>query len=394
MTSGSWLLIISRFFERSSFYLLIGVIFNYLLTQPIYLTAVDAFFYYSFFLVIVAGANVVGGVLGDLLVSNRTLLFIGYGLNLTGLTLLYAVAFETWYLPLAIAGLGTGLYGPNLMALFAKEYKDRQAKPDTGFTLLFAVTHLATMIAGFVWLALMGRDYHIFLIACQVLMTLSVLPLFFLPRKTANAIDAELPGLPYGLHVFWIVAALVIPSLALMAFSLPTNYLSDLMAKPQSASTGIQYDVSDFISQLTVIISAGLAWFWSRKYLSPLYKITAGLLLGGIATFIPLLAAGPVTIFVYMLFAALAQVLIIPTAHAVITRVANPRFFTLIFAAMSIISFAIMRIGPNLTKTNDAIDNGMMSFVVPGVILLVLGVLALIFSKPLVLNWKKDTGEA
>jgi dipeptide/tripeptide permease len=393
MANGTWLLTLSRFFERTSFYLFLATILPFLVSNPVNLSMQDGFFKYSMFLFAAGAGNVIGGVLGDLLEKNRLMLFVGCGLNVAGISLFYVADMDSLYLALGLAGLGSGLYGPNLTALFAKQFNDQPGKADAGFTLLYGAIHLAALIAGFILFALDRDNYLIVFVTCQVLMVFSLVPVLILPDVALTKTSVPWPDLTKGMHIFWVVAAVIIPAFVLMAFSLPSNYLMDQI-RTSSDSAAASYEVHDFTGQLVILFSLVLAWYWFVKQVSLPVKLAAGIILAALASFAPLLFNGSAAFYLYVFLAALAEVLIVPSALAMITRAASPRFYSMIFAAVGTVTFVIIRIGPNFTKTNDVITTGPLAFILPGAILLVVGILGFAFSSQLKTAWKKDAGDA
>ena len=173
----------SSFFERAAYFGLRAILVLYL-TDSILEGAEsinEALQLYSVFAVGVVATGVIGGLLGDLFLSNRRAAILGLILQIAGTIFFIVPQIASVYIGLGLLAIGTGLYLPNLRALYAKIDLADWQRYDARF-MFQAFMHNLGAFVGVILCGFIGEK-HSWLAAISIAVIFMLLSLFFLLFK-------------------------------------------------------------------------------------------------------------------------------------------------------------------------------------------------------------------
>jgi len=150
----------SRLFERGGYYGLRSLLIIYMMGDAIgggNFSPEDAIKIYGVFTAALVATQLMGGVLGDLLIGNKTSMIVGVFLQALGAFILGVPSSITLFAGLGLILLGGGLYSPNMLALFGKQYGDRKSLTDSGFMLFYIAVNIGAFI-GVLLLSKLGEN--------------------------------------------------------------------------------------------------------------------------------------------------------------------------------------------------------------------------------------------
>lgn len=331
---------LSLFFERASFWGIRSLFFIFFMENAPEMTTGAMQTIILYLGIGLAFTGVLGGLIGDLALGNRKTMLLGALLSVVGTSILSLMSPDYFMIGLGILVLGSGFFGPNLRANFGKTYLDRISKMDAGFSFM----HFAMYSGGFVGTALTNMianawsTQHGFIFAAFLGVLAFVALLFSKELKVDDPVGSEkkenhLPSIlvvTLMLVVFWGVYEISNVRISEIAYS-------------------IQADLSLPVG-IDLLFSMGsiAPWFflllgfviWSYVNLSSFIKILLGFIFGAIALpllyFIPpqagaqhaLLFVGGVTLI------GLAEALISPSVHSIITELSRPKFLAIAFGLL------------------------------------------------------------
>lgn len=179
----------SRMFERAGFYGIRTVIFFYLMVNPFAFSDVDIADILGWLASLILLSNLLGGVLGDLLIGNKKALIIGAFIQAVGAFCMAHQSIEGLYLGLAGIVIGGGLYSPNLLSQFGKLYLDKTQLMDAGFSILFLMVNIGAFVGTTLFVKI-GEKYgfHFGFIAAGVFLLIAgIIPLFIKDREFSES---------------------------------------------------------------------------------------------------------------------------------------------------------------------------------------------------------------
>ncbi|MFI5150910.1 MAG: MFS transporter [Bacteroidia bacterium] len=142
---GMWLLTASKLFERGAYYGSRGLMTLYMV-KHLQLRSGDTAIQYGFIIQLTYLLMIPGGILGDLLLGARMSMLIGNLLQAGGCFILATLPEETGFRTgIGMLLLGGALYGPNLLAVFARNYTDRLRMLDSGVYVLYLAINIGAL---------------------------------------------------------------------------------------------------------------------------------------------------------------------------------------------------------------------------------------------------------
>ena len=142
----TFLYALSRTFERASYYGLRSVLLLYMIGETINMTRDEARNMYGLFIGSFIFSQILGGIVGDLVLGNKRSLIIGGILQALGAFSLCIPSAIGLYTGLVFISLGAGLYSPNILSLFGKLYSNKQKLLDSGFMIFYTAINLGVII--------------------------------------------------------------------------------------------------------------------------------------------------------------------------------------------------------------------------------------------------------
>jgi POT family proton-dependent oligopeptide transporter len=141
---------ISRTLERTSYYGIRSLLLIYMTGNALNLSESQSIEIYSYFTIAVMLTPILGAILGDLKLGNRTVSILGILLSIIGTIFLMIPNQYCLYFALSLLALGSGLYIPNFNAQLGKYYLDREKLIDGGFTIIYSLINLGAFLGAII----------------------------------------------------------------------------------------------------------------------------------------------------------------------------------------------------------------------------------------------------
>jgi POT family proton-dependent oligopeptide transporter len=362
---GSNLLLVSKALERAGHYGVRALMLLYITGSAFELSRIEALELYSYFTGGYYISVFIGGFLGDLLIGNKRAIIYGGFIQALGAYLLMFPYMSTLYVGFSLIIIGGGLYNPNIVAEFGKQYKNKVELLVAGFTL-FTISIAIGSFVGPLLIGGLGMNfgfaYGFFtsgtaLLASVIILvyfkSLSVDDLVYDYEKSAvidrieieetSVIAEDANNKPGGKRwVFIIIGAILLGILFMTSYEytmkdfmvLKLN-LMDTLDLPISAWSGGE-------SILTILFGLAAAYFWSMYYNRPIVNIALGFFLAALSLLMVLLIPenpdqSHVIYLLLSVFAvSAAEILVGPAVNAIIVKFANTKYLAIIFSLKSI----------------------------------------------------------
>jgi len=342
---------ITRMLERASYYGFRTLVVLYMVGETLKMERSEAISIYGWFTASLVFSQILGAVLGDLLIGNRKLVILGAILQAIGTFCLCIPSTTGLYLGLFLIVLGSGFFTPNLISNYGKLYLNKSKLLDAGFTIF----HLATNLGSFFGVLLIAHlsdkyGFNIGFILAGLLMLISLIPILLSKEKHFEKTENKKGGL--NKRILIIVMVFILVGLFWGFNDLSYPRISDLQLQFKELSSSIFpeyfWQVSNTIFFLPISIIAII--LWNKFYSNQFFKIMLGFIFGavamGILLLIPVVPSEQnlIVFIISLLFFAIAEVHISPVMYSILTKYSNPKYLTILisftFLPTALISFA------------------------------------------------------
>lgn len=326
---------LTRMLERASYYGLRALVVLYMTGEILKMDSTEALTIYGWFAGSVVFSQILGALLGDLLIGNKKSIIIGGIIQALGAFALCIPTTYGLYTGLFLVVLGIGFFTPNIIANYGKSYLNKTKLLDAGFTIFY----MAINIGAFIGSLLIGYSgekigYNIGFLICGFLTLLSLIPIL----KTKESEFQEKEKIPIEKRVLTIIMAFIIVGLFWGVYEISNIRIFDLQLKLAEISTlEIPKSIWQSLSSVfTLPISLIAIIVWTYFYNSQFFKLLIGFLFGaiafGILLFIPEVPKENHTIYflVSLLFLAISEIHIAPIIHSVLTKYSNPKYLAIL----------------------------------------------------------------
>ena len=296
-------------------------------------------------------SQILGAVLGDLVIGNRKIVILGGILQAIGTFCLCIPSTTGLYLGLFLIVLGSGFFTPNLISNYGKLYINKSKLLDSGFTIF----HLATNLGSFFGVLLIAQlsdkyGFNIGFILAGLLMLISLIPILLSKEKHFEKTENKKGGLNKRILIIVMVFILVGLFWGFNDLSYPRISELQLQFKELSSSVFPEYfwQVSNTIFFLPISIIAII--LWNKFYSNQFFKIMLGFIFGAVAMGILLLIPevpneqNLIILILSLLFFSIAEVHLSPVMYSILTKYSNPKYLTILisftFLPTALISFA------------------------------------------------------
>ena len=169
---------LSQLLERASYYGLRSLLVIYMVSESLKMDRTEALYIYGWFVGLLVFSQVIGAILGDLIIGNKKSIIIGGVLQSIGAFIFCIPSTIGLYIGLFLVILGSGLYSPNMTSNFGKLYLSKTKLLDSGFTLLYLAANLGAFL-GILLIGYSGEKYgwNIGFIISGTLMLFSIIPI-------------------------------------------------------------------------------------------------------------------------------------------------------------------------------------------------------------------------
>jgi POT family proton-dependent oligopeptide transporter len=339
----------SRALERSAYYGMRSILILYMLNGILSVSENDTMQFYSWFIQGTIAAGVIGAVFGDFVLGNRKALLLGIILMTIGLFLLCVPVQEVFYGSIGLIIIGSGLYTPNLMARFGKQFYTKPELTDGGFTLLYVLVNIGSFI-GVSLVSLVAIDnYMLGFVLSGILMLGSALLSFVNKDKDSDKKE----GVTLGYNSYsTLIILLTILALGAYWYLYDVSYNS--LYAIQTEITEFNPEINPLVWQtlpngLCMIIGIAVAAVYSFYYFSKALKLAVGFLVSAIALGIALLISFPITqsaagiMFLVILLISIAELIMAPVIYGVVVQNTNPKYLALVIS-LTFIPSAVFKI--------------------------------------------------
>ncbi|GGH27606.1 peptide MFS transporter [Sphingobacterium alkalisoli] len=342
---------LTRMFERASYYGFKTLIVLYMVGETLKMERSEALNIYGVFTASLVFSQILGAVLGDLVIGNRRSVILGAILQAIGTFCICIPLTTGLYLGLFLIALGCGFYTPNLISNFGKLYFNKTKLLDSGFTIF----HLATNLGSFFGVLLIGYlgdkyGFNFGFILAGVLMLISLIPIVLSKERNFEKTENNRSGLNKRILIIVMAFTLVGLFWGFNDMSYIRNSDLQLQFKELSSSVFPDYfwQVGNSIFFLPISIIAIV--LWNKFYSNHFFKIMLGFIFGAIAIGILLLIPEIPTeqhlmiFFISLLFFGIAEVHIAPVIYSILTKYSNPKYLAILigltYLPTALISFS------------------------------------------------------
>lgn len=351
-TKYTFLYACSRLLERAAFYGLRTLIVLYMVSESLKVSDVEAMKVYAWFTGSIVLSQLIGALLGDLLLGNKRAIIIGGILQAIGALSFCIPSIAGLYLGLFLVVLGGGLYTPNIISHFGKLYLNKTKLLDAGFTILYLAVNIGGFIGPF-FIGYLGHElgWAIGFSVAGILMLFSII----FPLISREAVHNQMPEKDTGIHqrIVKILIAFVLVGLFWAIYEISSIRIFDLqIAFSEFSSLNILKNPWASLNTVFIFpVSMIAIILWSYFYNSQFVKLTIGFLLGAISfgtlLFIPEVPANQhlALYLISLLLLCIAEIHIAPIIHSILTQYANPKYLAILislaFVPIKILSLLI-----------------------------------------------------
>lgn len=371
----------SSMLERSAFYGMRSIMLIYMVNGAFSFSENDAMMVYSFFVMGLVGASVLGALLGDFILGNRNALLAGTILMTLGLFLLCIPVKEVFYGSLVLVLIGSGLYTPNLISRYGKQFYTKPELIDGGLSVLYLFVNVGAFI-GVGIVAVVSINNYIIGFALSGLLMLGSAILSFINKDNTtderqdvgfNSLNSALIILVtiLGLGLYWYI------------YEISTNGLYYLELKIMELNKEINPLVWQNLSTgMSIAIGVAFAVIYSFYYFGRPLKLAFGLLLSAAAIGLALLIPasdqnGIVIMFFVILLLSLAELVMAPVLYGLIIQRTNPKYLALIISLTFIPGIVFKKFMPKHFIESIPSDNILLKVAAP--VLLFMGITTFVF---------------
>jgi len=362
-TKDTLLYAISIGLERSVFYAIRGVIVLYMLSEAIHMEQENAFELYGWFVGSFTFSQVLGAILGDLIIGNRKALFLGGLMQALGAFCFCIPTVFGLYIGLFLVVVGGGLFVPNIKSNFGKLYLSKPKLMDAGFTMLFVAINIGAF-GGVVLMDYFRSEYgwNASFIFSGIMMLLALTPLYFLEAVADDATVKSKATIKQ--RIFYISMAILVVGLFWAFYEIANFRFFDVKLKlneiPDLTISEMVWAYLEVVFILPISILAVV--LWSLFYSSQFFKLVIGFIFGMISfTILFLIPETPTAqhmllFVVSILCLGVSEIHIGPIIQSLITRYANPKYLAILISLslipMRLFSFIIGFYGETFTENS------------------------------------------
>jgi POT family proton-dependent oligopeptide transporter len=266
-----WMLFMTEFWERFSFYGMRWALTLYIVAQFFAGDQSGQAFAsrtYGAFLALVYATSIFGGYAADRLIGYQRSILLGAAITAVGLFMIIVPNQEIFLMGLAVVITGNGLFKPNISTMVGQLYKADDARRDSGFTIFYMGINAGALIAPIAtgWLASkltntpLEQNYKAVFICTGIGMIVSFL-WFWFGRRQLGEIGRPPVGKGMGQMLMVLVGAAVCAPIVYVLLnlgggtygSIPALAFTQVVGGPLQALLG-----SMFLILLVFLIIEGL----------------------------------------------------------------------------------------------------------------------------------------
>jgi POT family proton-dependent oligopeptide transporter len=328
---------LARMIERASYYGLRALVILYMTGEILKMDTTEALVIYGWFAGSLVFSQILGGLLGDLIIGNKKSIIIGGVVQAFGAFTLCIPSTYGLYIGLFLIVLGSGFYTPNIIANYGKSYLNKTKLLDAGFTIFYLAINIGAFLGSFL-IGYSGEEfgYNVGFVISGLLILISLIPIIKTKEKELSIGEK----ISIGKRVVTIAMALIIVGLFWGVYEISNIRILDLQIQLGENSTlGISKSMWQSLNSVfTLPISLTAIIIWTYFYNSQFFKLLIGFVFGavafGIILFIPEIPEEKHTIYFIasMLFLAISEIHIAPIIHSILTKYSNPKYLAILIS--------------------------------------------------------------
>lgn len=328
---------LARMIERASYYGLRALVVLYMTGEILKMDTTEALVIYGWFAGSLVFSQILGGLLGDLIIGNKKSIIIGGVVQAFGAFTLCIPSTYGLYIGLFLIVLGSGFYTPNIIANYGKSYLNKTKLLDAGFTIFYLAINIGAFLGSFL-IGYSGEEfgYNVGFVISGLLILISLIPIIKTKEKELSIGEK----ISIGKRVVTIAMALIIVGLFWGVYEISNIRILDLQIQLGENSTlGISKSMWQSLNSVfTLPISLTAIIIWTYFYNSQFFKLLIGFVFGavafGIILFIPEIPEEKHTIYFIasMLFLAISEIHIAPIIHSILTKYSNPKYLAILIS--------------------------------------------------------------
>ena len=330
---------ISKTLERTSYYGIRSMIVLFMISEVMRVPEMEAINIYAWFTFSIVFSQIIGAVLGDLLIGNKKAIIIGGLIQALGSFSFCIASTNGLYIGLFLVTLGSGLYSPNMISMFGKLYLNKTKLLDAAFTIF----HLAVNLGAFTGTLLVGYiadefGWNAGFITSGILILFSLVPVLFSKDSTPKL--SIYNYVTNNQKIVNVIVTIVLVGLFWSIYEISYIRLFDLQTKlSEISASGLPKSIwASLESSITLPISILAIFLWTYFYSSRFFKLILGFLLGsisfGILFLIPETPAEQHSILylISILLLGVSEIHISPIIQSVLTKNTNPKYLAILIS--------------------------------------------------------------
>lgn len=328
---------ISRMLERASYYGLRALVIFYMIGETLKMETSEALLIYGWFTGSIIFSQILGALLGDLLIGNKKSIIIGGIIQATGAFALCFPSTYGLYAGLFLVVLGNGFYTPNITSNFGKSYFNKTKLLDAGFTIFYFAINIGAIL-GASLIGILGEmySYSFGFVICGLTTLLSLIPILITKENELT----EKIKTPIGKRIFSIALAALFIAVFWGIYEISSFRTYDLQLKLMEVSTSeMPQSWWESLNSIFILpISLTLIFLWTYFYTSQFFKLLLGFIFGavafGVILFIPEVPEERHTIYflVSFFFFSISEVHIAPIIFSILTKYTNPKYLAILIS--------------------------------------------------------------
>jgi POT family proton-dependent oligopeptide transporter len=325
--------------ERASYYGLRSLIVLYMVGESLKMDETEAISTLVWFSALLIISQIIGAILGDLVIGNRKSIIWGGVIQTIGAFSLSIPSTMGLYIGLFLLILGGGLYTPNIVSNFGKLYLTKTKLLDAAFTVFYLAINLGSFL-GVLLIGYWGEKYGwtIGFIMAGVLMLLSIIPI--LCSKESKSEKAPNNPLTTNQKVIKISITFLLVALFWAIYKISDIRFYNLQLElTEISQLGIaELMWSSFSSVIMLPISFLAFLLWTYFYSSQLFKLNLGFIFASISYsilfIIPEIPTEQHVIlyWVALFFLNISEIHLAPIIHSVLTEYSKPKYLAIIIS--------------------------------------------------------------
>ncbi|AUC80718.1 MFS transporter [Lacinutrix sp. Bg11-31] len=330
---------LSRMLERASYYGLRILLLLHMTGIILQMDRTEALSLFGWFAGSLVVSQIIGALLGDLIIGNKKAIIFGGIIQACGAFTLCSASTYGLYIGMFLVVLGSGLYTPNIISNFGKLYLSKTKLLDSGFTIFYLAINLGSYLGA----SLIGSSgekygYNIGFIISGILMLISIIPILISKDKIAK--ETLKNELSIGNRILNISIAFTVVGLFWGIYKISNIRIFDLQLEFSEISTlGIPKHLWQSINFYFFIpISVIAIIVWTYFYSSQFFKLMIGFIFGAISFGILFLIPEvpneqhAILYLLSLLFLGISEIYISPIIHSILTKYSNPKYLAILIS--------------------------------------------------------------